>query len=289
MRTLLYSLAVVTLAIGGCKKENKTTAAATGPGSAGSAPGSATAPVEQAGLDVFVDDKKIATITKDKLAEWPRLDSLVPEDARRLGTWMSVSLSSAKPAPTEVARPSASYPDMVPVVFPGADGTASFGMFDRVELAKKGTPAMREDGVTAIRIKVASEGRGGDHQGSTGEPTDPTKLVVAFATADGDKKLTGTQILDLPREPQPDSPDTKGWRLQQFLAAAGVTKFDKVVLVDAGGMSLPLTKKELDDKKKVAFIKLNKQGALRFRLLVQKGKGWETAGDLRALTSVQVK
>jgi hypothetical protein len=60
------------------------------------------------------------------------------------------------------------------------------------------------------------------------------------------------------------------------------------VLTDAGGTSLTLDRKDLDDKT-VPFVKLNKSGALRFRLLKKTGDGWNPAGDLRALTSIEAK
>jgi hypothetical protein len=37
------------------------------------------------------------------------------------------------------------------------------------------------------------------------------------------------------------------------------------------------------------FIKLNKQGQLRFRMFVKKGAGWESGADLRSLATITVK
>lgn len=260
-------------------------------GGSGSAPAAVVADAVPSGptVEVFIDDVSVAKVTADQIAAWPRLDGLVPEDSGRLGTWLTVSLTTGKPAPTEVARPSANYPDKVPVLFPGEGGAPAFGMFDPVELAKKGTPAVREDGVREIRIKLAKEGRMGDHQGGAGASGDPMKLVIAIKTPGGNKSITGAQILALPREPQPGSEDTKGWRVTQILAAAGVKDYTSLVLLDAGGASVPLEKDDFNDKTSVPFVKLNKQGAMRFRLMKKQGDGWQASGDLRSLVTIQVK
>jgi hypothetical protein len=202
---------------------------------------------------------------------------------------VSVSLVSDKPAPAELERPSMNYPDMVPVIYPN-EGKVSFGMFDPVELAKRGKPGMREDNVRQVRIKVSKEGRGGEHQGGGGESVDPVNLKLTFKLADGKETvLTGAQILAVPREAQPGAADTKGWRLTALVDAAGVKTYSKLILIDAAGVALPFEKAELTDPEQVAFIKLNKQGTLRFRMLKKDGTTWKAAADLRALATIQVK
>jgi hypothetical protein len=282
-------LAVLALACA-CTKDDKPKPGPD-PGSAsGMAPvgSNGSAAVTVAGVvEVFVNDGSVAKVTAEQLAKWPRLDTLVPSDDRRLGTWQVVTIVSKKS--TEVAKPSMNYPDMVPALFPGDGGAPSFGMFDPVELAKKGKPGLREDGVREIRIKLATEGRGGDHQGGTGEGSDPSKIVIAIKTPDGDLKFTGNQLLALPRQPMPGNEDTKGWSLKQVLDAAGVKKLGKVTLIDANGTSLILEKAELaDEKKLVPFIKLNRQGTLRFRVLKKSGDGWQAGGDLRSIATIQI-
>ena len=137
---------------------------------------------------------------------------------------------------------------------------------------------------------MSKEGRGGDHQGGGGESVDPSNLKLTFKLADGkEKMLTGTQILALPREAQPGAPDTKGWRLTALLDAANVKTFNKIILIDAAGVSLPFEKAELVDANANPFIKMNKQGTLRFRMLKKSGERWKATGDLRALVTVQVK
>jgi hypothetical protein len=266
----------------GCEKKEKPKTG-DGTGSAGSA---VVAPVADGSVDVVIDGSSVAKIPQADVAKWPRLDTLLPEKHRRLGTWDAIAFTTAGPAAT-LEKPSMNHPDKLPVVFPGKDGKPAFGMFDPVELAKKGEPAFRADGIREIKITISKTERGGSHQGSTGEAADPTKIVLKITAPDGEKQITGEQILALPRESQPDNEDTKGWRVQQFLEAAGVKKFEAITLVDASGTTVPLTKKEVDAG--VPFVKLNKQGALRFRMFTKKGEGWEQGADLRQLASIIVK
>jgi hypothetical protein len=269
------------LGLGGCRGDKPAP-------SSGSGVGSATATVAAAGVEIFVNDSSVAKIEPAQIATWPRLDTLVPADVRKLGTWEVVALVGAKPTPTEVAHPSASYPDMVPAIFPGDGGGVSFGMFDTVELARKGKPAMREDHVKAIRIKVAQGGNRGQNDDGGGAAADPTKLVITVKTPAGTTTLTGDKLLALPREPTPGNPDQKGWRLGALLDAAGVKTYEHLVLSDASGTNLTLDRKDLDDNT-VPFIKLNKSGALRFRVLKKAGDGWNSAGDLRGLVAIEAK
>lgn len=272
---------------GACKKEEATPpVGAAGSAAAGSGSGSASA-VEPGTVEVFVDDKSVARVTPAQIASWPRLDGLVPEDVRRLGTWKRVQLVGA--TTSEVTKPSANFPDKVPALFP-ADGGAAFGMFDAVELAKHGKAATEARGLREIRITTAKEGRMGDHQGGTGEETDPTKLVIAIKTPTGDKQLTGVQLLALPRGVQPGNDEQHGWRLPQLLEAAGVTGYKKLIVLDAAGASVILEQADLADTANVVpFIKLNKQGSLRFRLMKKAGDGWQAAGDLRSLVEIQAQ
>jgi hypothetical protein len=266
------------VACGGKKKEEAGGGAGT---ASGVGTGSAPVVTDDNSVEIVVDGLSVAKIKAADLGDWPRLDSLVPGEDRRLGTWEKLTFTAATPATLD--RPSQLHPDKVPVIYAGKDGKPAFGMFDPVELAKKGEPAFKVEDVKKIDLKLSKVERGGQHQGSTGEAADPTKLVVKI----GDKQITGPEILALPREPQPGNEDTKGWRVQQFLDKVGVTKFTSITLVDDNGITVPLTKKELEGG--VAFIKLNKQGALRFRMYTKKGEGWESGADLRSLSRIDVK
>lgn len=288
MRTWLCWLALAAAGLG-CGRDKAAAPASSGADPAKVAVGSA-GPATAAGVELFVDDVPAGTVRPEVLASWPRLDALVPGEARRLGTWELVSLQGAVAKPTDVPRPSTTYPDMVPAIFPGPGpgGGASFGMFDPVELARKGQPALREDNVKVIRIKLAQgTGRGQNDDGGGGGG-DPTKLVVTITTPAGGTKLSGEQILALPREPMPGNADQKGWRLTALLDAAGVTTYQRLVLADASGANLTLDKKDIGDSA-IPFIKLNKQGALRFRVFKKVGDGWDQSGGLRALVSIDAR
>jgi hypothetical protein len=251
--------------------------------------GSAAAAAPAAGVAIFVNGETTATVAAAQVASWPRLDALVPAGARRLGTWESVALTGAKAQPTVVAHPSGAYPDMVPALFPGDGGAPAFGMFDPVELARHGRAALREDHITAIRIVLAANSNRGQNDDSAGGGGgDPAALAIAVKTAAGTTTLTGSQLLALPREPSPGNPDQKGWRLTALLAAAGVKDWNHLVLHDAGGTSLPLDRKDVDDAS-VPFIKLNKKGALRLRVFKKVGDGWNPAGDLSGLAAIDVQ
>jgi hypothetical protein len=274
---------VVALAIacGGKKTETEGKGSGTGTGSAPEVKAEPT-------VEIFVDDKPVAKLAVKDLAAWPRLDSLIPQEARRLGTWQAIDFKTDG-APTKLEKPAQNHPDKIPVVFQSLDGKAAFGMFDAVEYAKKGEAGYRVEAVREVRLALSKMERGGEHQGGGGEGADITKLVLEIVTKDGKKQLTGPEILKLPREPQPGSEDTKGWRVTQFLEAVGVTKYDSIVLVDASGATVPLTKKELDPATNNPFVKLNKSGVLRFRHFTKQGAGWAPGADLRGLTKIEVK
>lgn len=277
MRTLAL-IAVLALGCGG-KKEERQAPVEPAPGSATTA-----TPATNA-VQLFVGDVAVGTADAARVADWPRLESLLPENARRLGKWQAISTKGAKN--TDLEKPFETYRDYVPALFPGDDGSISFGLFDPVEYGKRGTPALREDKLIELRVTLDADSlRGGNDHGS-GEAVDPAQLELVIATPTGEKTLSGVQLLELPRESMPGGGgDAKGWTLDQVLAAAGVTSFRTLRLFDAGGASLPVEKADLADA--VPFIKLNRQGALRFRLYKKQGTGYQSAGDLRSLTKIEV-
>ncbi|MGE0869232.1 MAG: hypothetical protein AB7P03_11740 [Kofleriaceae bacterium] len=240
-------------------------------------------------MKLLVGDKMVATLDLAKVGSWPRLDTLVPPAAARMGTWQSITLKGQKPAPVELTSPSEKYRDYVPALFPGPGGGISFGMFDPVELGKKGQPALREDGIVELRLTLAEgSGRGeNDHQG--GAATDPTTLKLTIKTAKGDQVIPGTKLLEIPREAPPDGGDAKGWKLATLLETAGVKKFSKLVVSGAGNVSIPLERADLDEKTSIPFVKLNRQGSLRFRVFKRDGDRWRVKGDLRDLSVIDVK
>jgi len=284
-RSLVLALALVSV---GCGKTDKDAGGGTQPGS-GSGTGTVAQPQPQTEprAYVFVDDKNVATVTVPQVASWPRLDTLVPEPARRLGKWQAIHLKSGKPAMVELNKPFEQYRDYVPALFPGEGGTISFGLFDPVELGKKGKPAVREDGVVEVRVKLADDGRGMNDHGAQAV-VDPQNIKLEIKTKAGAQTLTGEKLLAITREAMPGGGgDAKGWKLATILEAGGVKTWKKLVLLDEGGVNLILEAKDLDDKT-VPFVKLNRQGSLRFRIFKQQGDGWTPSGDLRALKSIEV-
>jgi hypothetical protein len=281
-RSVVLALALVSVGCGSKDKDG---------GGAGTGTASGTAapqPPAAAGTHLFVGDKEVATVTAEQVATWPRVDTLVPESARRLGKWEAIYIKSGKPKVSEINKPFEQYRDYVPALFPGEGGAVSFGMFDPVELGKKGKPALREDGVLELRIKVAGDdGRGQNDQGGH-TATDPQNLKLEVKTKAGSQTLTGDKLLAIDREAMPGGGgDAKGWKLQTILEAGGVKEWKKILLMDEAGLSLTMENKDLDDKT-VPFVKLNRQGSLRFRIFKQQGEGWTPSGDLRALKSIEV-
>jgi len=287
MRTRSLLLAVI--AIGGCGKDE---AKASDRAVAGSA---APAPPASDTVAIFVDDAPVGTLAPAQLASWPRLDTLVPTSARRLGMWQDVFLAAKDPKPVQVHSPASTYPDLVPAMFPGEGGGAAFGMFDPVELSKHGKPALRQDGVREVRVKLAQNSGRGEHDDGNNVGGDPTQLKISVKTLKGEQIIDGAKLLAIPRSPMPGDTgtdpkgnDPKGWPLTALLDAAGVKTFQKLLLTDATGTNLTLEKADFDPKVSVPFIKLNRQGALRFRVYTKVGDGWQSKGDLRGLVAIEV-
>lgn len=277
----LWLLVVFTLACSGKKEEEKP--APKEPVGSGSA--TQAAPVTT-GVQLYVDDAAVGKVEPAQVASWPRLDSLLPEEARRLGKWAAIATKGAKPA--ELAKPFETYRDYVPALFPGEGGKISFGLFDPVEYGKRGKPALREDAITELRVTMDKSGARGENDHGGGEVIDPATLELVIKTKAGESKLTGVQLLAIPREGMPGGGgDAKGWKLGTILDAAGVKAFKKVRLSDAAGGSVPLEQADLGGDA-VPFLKLNRQGSLRFRLYKKQGDGWQSAGDLRSVTKIEI-
>ena len=243
----------------------------------------------KAALEIFVNNESVARVERAQLASWPRLDSLVPLKARRLGTWEDVAIK-ATPESKQLHKPSDVYRDLVPVVFVGDDGAPAFGMFDPVELANHGKPKLVENGVSEIRISLAQGGGRGENENGEGGGGDPTKLEIAIKTPAGTSKLEGTKLLAIARQPMPgdDSKEPRGWTLATILDTAGIKTFKKILLSDVSGQALSLEKADFDPNASVPYVKLNRSGALRVTVFKKQGEGWQRGGDLRGLASIEV-
>ena len=279
MPNLAAVLLVISLATA-CSKGETKSQPAQGSGSA------QVVPAEQAVL-IFVDDQQVGKLALPQVQLWPRLDTLVPVSARRLGTWQTITLKGK--TSVDVQQPSSTHPELVPAIFPGDGGAPAFGMFDPVELAKKGKPALREDAITEIRIKLAQGGMRGQNDHGEGGGGDPTKLELTIKTATGDQVLKGDKLLETQREAIPgESGEGKGWPLGTILKNAGVTKYERLRLSGEAGSSLTLEKQDLDPATAIPFVKLNRQGQLRFRLYKKQGETWQPGADLRGLVAIEV-
>ena len=280
---------VVTLALGvvGCGGEKKSTPS-TGSGS-GSAQVQQPPSAAAGAVTIFVDDVQVGSLAEAQVKLWPRLDTLVPVPARRLGTWDSITLKGAGPTPVVIAKPSSTYPELVPAIFPDGTGKAAWGMFDPVELAKHGQPTLRENGVTEIRVALSKGGGRGENEHGEGGGGDPAQLKLTIKSKAGDKVIEGAKLLEMPREAPPGGEgEGKGWKLSAVLAQAGITKYERLLLADAKGTNLTLEKQDLDEKTAVPFVKLNRQGTLRFRVYRKQGETWQPGSDLRGLATIEI-
>jgi len=174
MSTRLVGLAVLLAA---CGKDSQSAAPPT------PTPTPVTQPAKA--VDLYVDNTLAGHIAPAQLAQWPRLDTLVPLNARRIGTWDDVYIHGNGTKPAELHRISDQHPDLVPALFAADDGSPSFGLFDPVELGKHGKPQIREDGVSEIRIKLAQNSGRGEHESGEGGGADPAQLVVTIVTPAG--------------------------------------------------------------------------------------------------------
>lgn len=279
------SALVLLLVIAACGKSADKSPPKSG---SGRGPVGSAAPAALANIPVFVDDAQVAQVTPEQVATWPRVDTLVPTAAKRLGKWQTVTIDEGTGKPVDINQPSTTFPELVPALFPGADGAPAFGYFDPVELAKKGKPQMQQDHIRNVHIKLAqNSGRGENEQGD-GAGGDPSKLTLTIKTAKGDVPLQGTVLLEMPRQPPPGDNGGMGWPLDAIMQKAGVTKYEKLIATDSKGTNLTLEKQDLDPKQAMPFVKLNRQGTLRFIVFKKHGETWTRGGDLRELTSVKV-
>jgi len=160
-------------------------------------------------------------------------------------------------------------------------------LFDPVEYGKRGTPALREDMLREVRVVLDTSGARGENEHQGGDIVDPAKLELAIVSKTGERKLTGTQLLALDRVAQPGGGEAKGWPLAAVLRAAGVESFAKIRLTGDNGISVPLEGADLAADN-IPFLKLNRQGSLRFRLYKKQGDGFQSGSDLRGVSKIEV-
>ncbi len=276
------------LAATACQGEKTTTSASAKTGSA-----AVVDPPIAATVCVFVGDVKAQCLDAAAIKLWPRLDNLLPPEARRMGTWKTIMVQTTTGRGTDLNQPADTYPDLVPALFPGSDGSTTLGMFDLVELANHGRPKWQQPAIKEVHVIAAlGGGRGENEDGHAA--ADPKDLALKFVVAGKASTLAGPALLAIAREAQPgEDGEAKGWSLLTLLKSAKVPlPTDKpgkrYLLTDAAGMNLTLEPSDFATGVSIPFVKLNKQGALRFWVFKKKGEGWAKGADLRGLVSVQV-
>jgi hypothetical protein len=276
----------------GCRKDK-------GKGAAASAGSGSVAPATPVALSVYLDERQVAS--KVELSGEPRaLTALVP-GLPPPGAWLALELVDTHGKVHTTMRPAFNHPGKVAVVAVGPDGVdvgfrfpdARGPLVDAVRGIARVTIKAKGD-AGQIAAQAAGDRGGGDSGGNREHANEarsaaPTDLAIAITGVGGESTFTGDQLDALPviKAPSGDT-QTPGWSLIDVLAAAGVTRPQIVHLTDGEGATLRLDAADFDPAKAVLYLKLNRQGLIRFRLFRKKGEAWEVGGELRGLTKIHV-
>jgi hypothetical protein len=278
-------------------------------------------------VHLTLDGKGVANADKARAATWPRVAELMPINARDPQQWAALEVHTRAGRVTTLPAPAASQPGMSAALYPGADGI-DFAMFSADALAKHGTGSLVEHDVEEVRVRLtppapapgsdqgtdqgtdqgSDQGTGtgtaagaGGSGGNNGEggganrsdhPTLPDLAGVSLTIKQksGNVVIKGDDLAKIKTvtAPQGDT-STPGWDVATVLAAEKITPTAKLIVTDEGGTSVTLTAKQLDPKTDLAFMKVNKQGQIRFRLFEKNaGGGWDVAGELRGVTTIEL-
>lgn len=284
------ALAVVWALLGaGCEQP---TPALPPPTLAPSSTGSA-APIRPlADVRVLLDGVRTPDVPATRLESWPPLELVLPP-GNAPGRWSALELviGEARP-PVRIERPHETYPGQVVALLPGASG-ASVGIFPPAALAARGKPTLEIPGVREVRVILApaaarSRSNGGDGGGDGGgERIEPATVTLSLSDRGGKRTLDRTTLDALPARTAPlGDTEAKGWSLADLLGAAKAKPGKRWLLVDESGAKLELAATDLAPDRGFGFLKLNRQGQLRFKWFVRQGDAWRPAGDLRGLTSI---
>ncbi len=295
-RSVLLVLLIASswLPAGGCKDGAKSEAGK----------GTAAAPAEgSAKVAIFVDGKQAASIDAGKTAAYPPLGAVMPAAVADPRGWKTIVVSGGSGKAETFENPTESNPGLVAALFTTRGGVA-FGFFAPEDLAKKGKAQREIHGVSEIRVTTRPAdgmaeggGGGGDGEGGGGEndgerPALSADLVITIKTPGGEVKFSGEQMAKMATTTAPiGDMDTPGWTLPAVLEAAGVEvgADQKVVVYGEEGANLVLEAGDLDPARANLFIKLNRQGKLRFRVFRKIGQTWEVGGELRGISIVELK
>ena len=134
-----------------------------------------------------------------------------------------------------------------------------------------------------------SSGAGGHQGDNKARPVPTSALTIAIKSAAGESVLTGDQLVGLPAITAPvGDMETPGWNLLDVLKVAGLDKARAVNLSDDEGSNLRLEGADFDPAATVLYIKLNRQGQIRFRRYGKKRGAWEMTGELRGISKIAV-
>jgi hypothetical protein len=149
-------------------------------------------------------------------------------------------------------------------------------------------------GASAGGTAGGNGGGNGEGNGSnrpSGEPAqDLSSIKVTVKQKGHDVEITGADLGKIAKVPPPTGDtSTPGWDVAAVLAAKNIKPVGKLILTDDSGASVTIPAGELAPGKKIAFLKVNRQGQLRFRLFERNAGGaWDVAGDLRGVTTIEL-
>jgi len=268
---------------------------------------------EHGDVELIVDGKVVASANKDAV-KWTPVADLLPAAAKDTKSWHALEVHTAAGRVTTMGDPAATQPGMIPALFPGDDGV-DFGMFSADALAKHGAPTSVEHHITDVRVALAApdpngagsasgsdgsganggsgsgngEGNGSNRTASADGP-DVSNVKLTIKQKAGDLEVSGNDLLKIAKTTAPiGDTTTEGWDVAAVLASRQIKPTAKVVITDESGTSVTMTAKQFDPKTDLAFMKINKQGQIRFRLFEKNpGGAWDVAGELRGVTTIEL-
>jgi len=252
-----------------------------------------------AGVHLFVDHKAAGVADAAAAARWAPLAELLPANARDAATWRVLEVHTKSGRATTLPQPATAQPGLVAALFPGKDGV-DFGMFAPEDLAKHGVPKLVETEPSDVRIETTTGGEGasgggdgecnGANRASAGTTPELAGVKLTIKQKSGDIEITGDDLGKMTRVPPPTGDTSNpGWDVAAVLAAKNIKPTGKVVLTDDSGATVSIAAADLDPKKSVAFMKVNKKGEIRFRLFEKNAGGaWDVAGELRGVTTIEL-
>jgi|GEM_PF-3525159 len=273
--TVLFALAV---AAAGCKKEP---------------PAPTPGPVQ---LAIFQDDRQIATSAL--LGVTPRPLVEVAPGAPAPEAWLAIIVFDATGTATTAMAPSTNHLGAAAALVATKDGV-TFGFAKGNLLDEPVTHVVKVviktiDDRGAIAAELAEHGGGdsggGGHEGEGHDrPLPNADLKIAIQTVDGERELSGDQLVGLPPLLAPvGDKSTPGWNLLDVLRVAGLEGATVLTLTDSEGANLRIEGADLDPAATVLYLKLNRSGQIRFRRYGKKGQVWEMTGELRGITKISV-